>query len=73
MSYVYDRLGIPDYTPLPKRRSREGRKSIYEYSRFYIDDVDDLMTSIIQNLYSRDVDLVARVNHAMETIKQYRF
>ncbi len=65
MTYVYDRLGIPDYTPLPKRRSREGRASIYEYSRFYIDHVDDLMTSIIQNLYPKDVALVAHVVEAM--------
>lgn len=65
MTYVFDRLGIPDYTPLPKRRSREGRKSIYEYSRFHIVHVDDLMRSIIQNLYPNDVDLVAKINHAM--------
>ena len=59
---VFSKLGMGACPKLPQRRSRAGRKSVYNYDRYNIDPntLQQSQVSRIREIYQDDVDLIDR-------------
>lgn len=59
MQFVFNRLNIPYSTTFPIMRSRDERIAVYNYRKYYIEEVDNSLKAIIQDIYKNDVELLS--------------
>ncbi|MEM9304754.1 MAG: sulfotransferase family 2 domain-containing protein, partial [Pseudomonadota bacterium] len=60
---VYRWLGVPTWTELPQRRSRDGRAADYSYDRFFLrsDELTPSLRDRVRQIYASDYELLRRV------------
>ncbi len=62
MKFVFNTLNIPYSTIFPVSRSREGRKTVYNYTKFCIEKVDTSVKDLIRDIYKKDVELLSSLH-----------
>ncbi|MEM9303942.1 MAG: sulfotransferase family 2 domain-containing protein, partial [Pseudomonadota bacterium] len=60
---VYRWLGVPTWTELPQRRSRDGRAADYSYDRFFLrpDELTPSLRDRVKQIYASDYALLRHV------------
>ena len=59
MKFVFDTLNIPYTILFPIIRSRDERMTVYNYRKYFIEEVDNDLKSSIRDIYKNDVKLLS--------------